>query len=297
MPVAHRKYLNSVPAEQQFPAIRCAMGDDICMHGHEASSGSESMNNANEEARNATAVDILNASLILIQKESERFEKGKQAAWKDTNHLTPRGMKEMEEAFSKCNVSIYTAHKTENTHDFTFAVSKKAAADRIYTVVIPKQPGKHGSRFGSCTCGFPKKEGLPCEHMVFIVKVGNIPGLSRLEIMPYWYTTLQWRLQFPNDIVCKTITLKSIKSGVTPNQNIKACPDWVGAKKKGRPKKAQRLLGVADLMAKAAKKKGGKRKKSKEGDTTGMSAVEGAANLNLNFELEDVKVGGLKAEV
>ena len=50
-------------------------------------------------------------------------------------------------------------------------------------------------------------------------------------------------------------------------------------------------------MAKAAKKKGGKRKKSKEGDTTGMSAVEGAANLNLNFELEGVKVGGLKAEV
>ena len=106
------------------------------------------MNNANEEARNATAVDILNASLILILKESERFEKGKQAAWKDTNHLTPWGMKEMKDAFSKCNVSIYTAHKTENMHDFTFAVSKKAAADRISTVVIPKQPGKHGSRFG-----------------------------------------------------------------------------------------------------------------------------------------------------
>ena len=50
-------------------------------------------------------------------------------------------------------------------------------------------------------------------------------------------------------------------------------------------------------MAKAAKKKGGKHKKSKEDDTTGMSAVEGAANINLNFELEDVKVGGLKAEV
>jgi hypothetical protein len=50
-------------------------------------------------------------------------------------------------------------------------------------------------------------------------------------------------------------------------------------------------------MAKAAKKKGGKRKKSNEGDTTVMSAVEGAANFNINFELEDVKVGGLKSEV
>jgi hypothetical protein len=93
------------------------------------------------------------------------------------------------------------------------------------------------------------------------------------------------------------LSLKSIKSGVTPNQNIKVCPDWVGAKKKGRPKKAQRQLGVADFMAKAAKKKGGKRKKSNEGDTTVMSAVEGAANFNINFELEDVKVGGLKSEV
>ena len=101
--------------------------------------------------------------------------------------------------------------------------------------------------------------------------------LSRLEpyptcqnlksCLPYWFTTSQWRLQFPHDKVCKTITLKSIKSGVTPNKNIKVCPDWVGAKKKGRPKKAQRQLGVADFMAKAATKKGGKRKKSNEGDT------------------------------
>ena len=84
---------------------------------------------------------------------------------------------------------------------------------------------------------------------------------------------------------------------MTPNKNIKVCPDWVGAKKKGRPKKAQRQLGVADFMAKSAKKKRGKRKKSNEGDTTVMSAVEGAANFNINFELEDVKVGGLKSEV
>ncbi len=28
MPETHRKYLNSVPAQQQFPASRCAMGDE-----------------------------------------------------------------------------------------------------------------------------------------------------------------------------------------------------------------------------------------------------------------------------
>jgi len=50
-------------------------------------------------------------------------------------------------------------------------------------------------------------------------------------------------------------------------------------------------------MAEAAKKYGGKREKSNEGDTTLMSAVESAANFNINFELEDVKVGGLRSEV
>jgi hypothetical protein len=44
------------------------------------------------------------------------------------------------------------------------------------------------------------------------------------EIMPYWYTTSQWRLQFPNDKVCKTITLKSIKSGVTPKPKHQGLP-------------------------------------------------------------------------
>jgi len=75
MPETHRKYLNSVPAQQQFPASRCAMGDDIFMHGHEASSGIKSM--TNEEVRSATAVDILNASLILIRKESDRLKRGR----------------------------------------------------------------------------------------------------------------------------------------------------------------------------------------------------------------------------
>ena len=48
-------------------------------------------------------------------------------------------------------------------------------------------------------------------------------------------------------------------------------------------------------MAKSAKKKGCKRKKTNEGDTPVMSAVEGAANFNINFELGRCK--GWRVEI
>ena len=44
------------------------------MYGRTSSSGVESMNRANNEICQRTAVDILNAALVLIKKESERFE-------------------------------------------------------------------------------------------------------------------------------------------------------------------------------------------------------------------------------
>jgi hypothetical protein len=35
----------------QYPAARCSMGTNVCKYGHSASSGAESMNNANDLAR------------------------------------------------------------------------------------------------------------------------------------------------------------------------------------------------------------------------------------------------------
>jgi hypothetical protein len=60
-------YLSSVPDTQQFPAARCAMGDDICMHQRTASSAVESMNRANERVRDRTAVDPINSLILLIK--------------------------------------------------------------------------------------------------------------------------------------------------------------------------------------------------------------------------------------
>ena len=70
---AHQlKYLNSIPDETQYPAVRCAMGENIFLYDHEASSGVESMNMANKPARDRAAVDVVNAMILLLGME--RYE-------------------------------------------------------------------------------------------------------------------------------------------------------------------------------------------------------------------------------
>lgn len=63
------KYLNDTDDEQQYPAARCAMGNNIFLYDHEASSGVESMNQANKPARNMAAVDVVNAIMLLLNLE------------------------------------------------------------------------------------------------------------------------------------------------------------------------------------------------------------------------------------
>jgi len=63
------KYLNTPTDESQYPAARCAMGDNIFLYDHEASSGVESMNKANKPARDRAAVDVVNAIILLLQME------------------------------------------------------------------------------------------------------------------------------------------------------------------------------------------------------------------------------------
>ncbi len=71
MTQAHVKYLNSITDEQQFPTARCAMVEMVCMYGKTASSGVKAMNHASDSIQRQTAIDILNAALLLIKKERE----------------------------------------------------------------------------------------------------------------------------------------------------------------------------------------------------------------------------------
>ena len=63
------KYLNDVDAAAQYPAARCAMGNNVFLYDHEASSGVESMNRANKPARDRAAVDVVNATILLLEME------------------------------------------------------------------------------------------------------------------------------------------------------------------------------------------------------------------------------------
>jgi hypothetical protein len=101
------------------------------------------------------------------------------------------------------------------------------------------------------------KEGVnPCQHMVAVCKLGRIDGLSRSAIMPHWYTTAQWRNQFPkNSYIDTHQTLKSIKANSTPHDDLRYCPNWLGPQKKGRPKKEKRKKSIADYVKQSAKKK------------------------------------------
>ena len=73
-------YLNSLEDESQYPAARCAMDPSIFMYSRSSSGTAESMNRANKEMRSRTAVDLLNACMLLIKLEVNRYYSMKKEA-------------------------------------------------------------------------------------------------------------------------------------------------------------------------------------------------------------------------
>jgi hypothetical protein len=293
MKPAHVAYLESLKDDQQYPGARCNHDShdnmpDVYMYGKTASSGVESMNRANDEARGKNAVDPLNAALIILKKEGLRFLRGQSDAHKvsrfSNSILTPKGISIMEEIFGKCDPSIYRVHMTELRDSLKFVISKKSTATREYSVILPKMPSVHGSKFGSCTCGFPRKEGVPCDHMVAIVKQGIVvPSITRVELMPFWYTRAQWQLQYPKDVVYKSdMTWANVMKSAEPDLLMKYCPSWAAAKKKGRPKKDARKLGIADYVKQGVAKK---RRKNPIAPKTAIKEVhENAEQIMIAFD-------------
>ena len=70
------------------------------MYQQSASSTVELMNAANKEMRARTAVDALNATLLLIRLECNRFLRMKQETWGDDSFLTPRGKDEYDSTYT-----------------------------------------------------------------------------------------------------------------------------------------------------------------------------------------------------
>ena len=56
-----------------------------------------------------------------------------------------------------------------------------------------------GSTFGGFSCGGPYTDGIPCHHMVAVVKSSRLAGLTATNSMPVWWTMECWHNQYPVD--------------------------------------------------------------------------------------------------
>jgi len=232
------------------------MRDDIYMFHLQASAGVESMNAANYAMRQRAAVDINNAVLLLVEVVCKRYRKQQADAWSIDSVLSPRGQEEFDETFHKLNHSQFRISVNEREDEWVCLVRRIEDRGPERTVTLPKEPFR-GSYFGRCTCGVDKRDAVPCEHMAAVAASSRVPGVTRHNIMPYWWMRSHWRVQIPQDVLmANNITIGSVKSGSQPDTNLCYCPDWTANNKSGRPKKDARKKSVIEA---ATGKKGPKK--------------------------------------
>ena len=74
--------------------------------------------------------------------------------------------------------------------------------------------------------------------------------------MPWWWTTRQWQLQLPKElVVLSTVSMSGLKENCEPEIKLKYCPNWTAARKAGRPKKGTRILSAVEIGGKKRNKK------------------------------------------
>ena len=252
-PLMHQKdlqYLNTLPDHSQYPAARCALTPGVYMYHRTSSAAVESMNAANREMRAKTAVDPLNACILLLRMECKRLVKQRQLAWAMDTELTSRGKVEYDEVFSNISYFDFTINVSEDEYGYKCTVRRNINSQTREggSVTILKEPTR-GSYFGKCTCGVDSRDGVPCEHMAALVISSRIPNLTQENIMPYWWRTDHWQLQLQKDVTAEcNISIETIREDGKPNSNIRYCPSWSAPNKSGRPKKNERRKSVLEKV-------------------------------------------------
>ena len=246
-------YLASIPDAEQYPAARCAMARHVVMYGRYSSASVESMNAANKEIRARTSVCLVNATILLLKLEGERYTTMKEMAWSNEGFLTPRGSLLAEDAGKE--VPYPREYKwTVVEHPEYHAYSIKGnhgtlSQTQDLRIVKVSVPGDYGTRPSSCTCGVPQVDGVPCRHAIAVAKSpAQRTNYSVLNAMPRWWTAEAWRSQFPADdkFLCN-FDLQWIKEKCLPDDSIHYCPDFAGPRKKGRPKKNTRAKSPLEM--------------------------------------------------
>ncbi len=99
----------------------------------------ESMNRANSKMRARTAVDLPNATILLLKLECTRFNKMKQEALGRNSILTPRGKDEYDATFTTLNPSHSIFHLRDKDDHWQLRVFRQNVPGRNEQIVkLPK---------------------------------------------------------------------------------------------------------------------------------------------------------------
>jgi hypothetical protein len=212
------------------------------------------MNQANKPARDRTAVDVMQSMKLILDLECRRYKEHKEEAHSWAEFLTPYGIKLKDEMFAGVNFLLY--HIVVGEYDDEWICNVKYQTKPQRKTYFVKNPVM-GSYFGRCSCGRTETEGAPCHHMMAVVGSGRIPVLTAEHVMPYWYTTEQWRLQYPQDQqdpLCD-FSMESVKESHVAETSWRYCQPYAAPNKSGRPKEGKRVKGVLEER-KPKRKKG-----------------------------------------
>jgi len=170
------------------------------------------------------------------------------------DELTPKGTQLARDAFQRVNVRDYCIDIREEGDTYVCFVNRLTSSN-LYNTRVPMND-TNGSFFGTCTCGVPQVDGLPCQHMIAVCKSGRIEGLNESNVMPYWWHTSHWRRQYPARVsVGSNFSIDTMRTG-EQDHKYKLCPAISGPKKAGRPKLDKRRISFME-QAMEKKKKGG----------------------------------------
>jgi hypothetical protein len=250
------RYINLVLDHQQFLAASCALGDNICMYQLLSQSTAESMNYANLAVRERTAVDPVNSTILLLQLETQCYNEYKAKAWNWDDVLTPHGKKFREDACKDVNHHKDEIHISALSNQWLCRVQRVSSTNQYQCYF--KAEEEEGSAFVGCSCGRPKTHGIPCVHMVAVVKSCCIDGLNPINAMPTWWMTAHRRKQYPQgaDLICN-FDIQALQND-SCDSTWRYCPPYTAPNKAGRPKKNKRIKLAIELASKQHIKKNNK---------------------------------------
>lgn len=260
-------YLASIPDAEQYPAARCAMSHAVVMYGRSSSASVESMNAANRDIRARTSVCLVNATILLMALECERYTSMKGMAWSNDSHLSPRGSLLADDAGKEVPFPReykWTVVEHDTYHEYNIKGNHGALSKMQNLRVVKLSTSEDcGTRPSSCTCGIPQVDGVPCRHAIAVAKSpAQRTGYNVLNSMPLWWTTQVWRQQFPADDNFRcNFDLQYIKDMYPADDSIHYCPDIAGPRKKGRPKNSTRAKSALEVAIEDHNGNGGRKRR------------------------------------